>query len=103
MPRLSTDVAGLDAYYRRSLASGLVCLWDNPAFVTTPFVATSALDGGAVCGFVRPRHGEEAQRLPVLVAALAAGRQKAGRGLPRELSDVRSLGTGSTPLNRASR
>jgi hypothetical protein len=51
VPRMSTDIPGLDAYYRRSLASGLVCLWDHPDFVTTPFVATSGLDGGAVCGY----------------------------------------------------
>jgi hypothetical protein len=51
VPRVATDIAGLEAYYRRSLASGLVCLWDNPTVVTTPFVATSGLDGGAVCAY----------------------------------------------------
>ncbi|GAA5199167.1 hypothetical protein GCM10023322_74130 [Rugosimonospora acidiphila] len=51
VPRITTDIPGLDEYYRRSLASGLVCLWEGPGFVTTPFVATSGLDGGAVCGY----------------------------------------------------
>ena len=52
VPRIETDVPGLAAYWHRSLASGLVCLWDNPTFVTNPFVATSGVDGGALCAYM---------------------------------------------------
>lgn len=51
VPVLTTDIPGLEQYYRRSLASGLVCWWDHPDFVTTPFIATSGLDGGALCAY----------------------------------------------------
>ncbi|WP_433519365.1 MGH1-like glycoside hydrolase domain-containing protein [Nonomuraea sp. CA-143628] len=51
VPRLTSDIPGLAAYWRGSLASGLVCLWDNPGFITSPFVATSGVDGGALCAY----------------------------------------------------
>ncbi|MFG1909638.1 hypothetical protein [Kribbella sp. NPDC048928] len=51
VPVLTSDLPGLEQYYRRSLASGLVCWWDHPGFVTQPFIATSGLDGGALCSY----------------------------------------------------
>ncbi len=51
IPELRTDIPGLREYWLRSLNSGLVCLWDNPDFITTPFVTTSGIDGGALCAY----------------------------------------------------
>jgi hypothetical protein len=69
VPRLETDVPGLDAYYRRSLASGLVCLWDHPGFATIPFVATSGLDGGALCAYAWDTGGYAPQLLTLMLGA----------------------------------
>ena len=52
IPVMETDIPGLAEYYRRSVLTGLVSIWENPAFVTKPYVALCGLDGGAMCAYV---------------------------------------------------
>lgn len=52
VPTLTSDIPGLDDYYRRSLVSGLVCIWENPAFLLNPHISTSGMDGGSVCSYL---------------------------------------------------
>jgi hypothetical protein len=48
IPRLSSNIEGLEDYYKRALISGLVCVWENPNFVIHPYIATSGMDGGGM-------------------------------------------------------
>jgi len=52
LPVLESDIPSLEAYYLHSLASGLVCIWDNPAYAVEPFVTTCGMDGGALCTYL---------------------------------------------------
>ncbi|GAB3433806.1 glucosidase family protein [Flindersiella endophytica] len=69
IPVLASDIDGLEEFYRGSLASGLVCLWDNPAFAVTPWVATSGLDGGALCAYAWDTGGYAPHVLTMLLGA----------------------------------
>jgi hypothetical protein len=52
VPSVKSSIAGLEDYYKRSIVSGLVSLWENPAFVVNPFLTTSGMDGGATCTYL---------------------------------------------------
>jgi len=52
VPVIKSSISGLDDYYKRSIVSGLVSIWENPAFVVNPFLATSGIDGGATCTYL---------------------------------------------------
>ncbi|MFD1543537.1 MGH1-like glycoside hydrolase domain-containing protein, partial [Nonomuraea guangzhouensis] len=73
VPRLSSDIPGLAEYWRSSLVSGLVCLWDNPGFITSPFVATSGLDGGALCAYAWDTGGYAPHLLTLMLGDAATG------------------------------
>jgi hypothetical protein len=52
VPSLTSNIPGLRDYYYRSLVSGLVCIWENPAFLLNPHVSTSGMDGGSACSYL---------------------------------------------------
>ena len=50
-PDLTAGPSDLLAYWRRCLFSFLLCWWEAPGFCHTPFIATSGMDGGAICAY----------------------------------------------------
>ena len=48
IPVLTSNNAALESYYKRSIASGLVCIWEKPEFKLHPTLVTSGLDGGGM-------------------------------------------------------
>lgn len=48
IPVLETNNEALKNYYKRSIASGLVCIWEKPDFKLQPTLVTSGLDGGGM-------------------------------------------------------
>ncbi len=52
IPSLASNIEGLDDYYKRSVISGLVCIWENPSYILNPFLSTGGIDGGATCAYL---------------------------------------------------
>lgn len=52
IPSIESNIEGLDDYYKRSILSGLVCIWQNPAYTLNPFLATCGMDGGGICSYL---------------------------------------------------
>ena len=48
VPTVTSSLTGLSDYYKRSLVSGLSCIWEKPSFLFSPYLATSGMDGGAM-------------------------------------------------------
>lgn len=52
IPSVESNVEGLNDYYKRSILSGLVCIWENENYIVNPFLATSGIDGGGICAYL---------------------------------------------------
>lgn len=48
IPSLESNIEGLDNYYKRSILSGLICIWENPSFILNPYISTCGIDGGGM-------------------------------------------------------
>lgn len=52
LPEVNSDIPGLDDYYKRSIVSGLVCIWENPSFIMNPYISSLGIDGGGLCTYL---------------------------------------------------
>jgi hypothetical protein len=52
IPIVRSKNVALENYYKRAIASGLVCIWEKPEFVMSPSLVTSGLDGGSMTSYI---------------------------------------------------
>lgn len=52
IPSLRCSDKALENYYKRSIVSGLVCIWEKPDFKLNPTLSTSGLDGGSMSTYI---------------------------------------------------
>lgn len=52
IPSLESNIEGMSDYYKRSVLSGLVCIWENPSYALNPFLTTCGMDGGGICAYL---------------------------------------------------
>ena len=67
VPVVESDIPGLDDYYKRSIVSGLVCIWENPSFAVNPFLSTLGIDGGGICSYLWDFAGYSPQMASLLL------------------------------------
>jgi len=52
IPSVESNIEGLNDYYKRSILSGLVSIWENETYTLNPFLATCGMDGGGICAYL---------------------------------------------------
>lgn len=73
LPLLESDPPELAAYYRRALASGLVCWWERDDFICNPFITTCGMDGGGICTYPWDVGGYAPNTLSILLGQTGRG------------------------------
>ncbi len=95
IPSLASDIDGLNDYYRRSIVSGLVCIWENPEYVFNPFFSTAGIDGGGICTYLWDNAGYIPQMAALMLDAKVVEMARRMAGIDLEKYYAFSLdGTG---------